>query len=198
MTDVLYFDTDCISAFLWVKAEHILTTLHSRNMVIPQQVYDELSNPYTPHLKERVDRIITNGDISVKSILTGTSEFSLYTKLTNSPDEGRSIIGRGEASVISLASTSGGIIASNNLRDVKSYALDLGLRHITTGDILIKAYETSLITENDGNDLWNAMLAKKRKLGPASFTEYLNTNRDKEARPLESKTEEAHQNCWNS
>ena len=43
-----------------------------------------------------------------------TPEFSLYMKLTNNPDKGRIIIGRGEAAVIALASTSGGTEASKN------------------------------------------------------------------------------------
>jgi len=149
-------------------------------MVIPQQVYDELSNPHTPHLKARVDVIIDNGDASIQSIQTGTPEFELYIKLTNSPDEGRKIIGRGEASVIALASESGGIIASNNLSDVKTYALELELRHITTGDIMIKAHKESLITEDEGNNIWSAMLEKKRKIGSASFTEYLSLHGSEE------------------
>ena len=55
MTDSLYFDTDCLSAFLWVKAENILKTLYSGKIKIPQQVYNELSNPAINHLKMRLD-----------------------------------------------------------------------------------------------------------------------------------------------
>ncbi|MDR2569503.1 MAG: hypothetical protein LBD23_04275 [Oscillospiraceae bacterium] len=177
MTDVLYFDTDCLSAFLWVKAEHLLVSLYSGNIIVPQQVYNELSNPHTPHLKERLNVMIDNNDVLLKTISTNTPEFNLYMKLTNRPEKGRSIIGRGEAAVIALASASSGIIASNNLKDVASYTLELGLRHITTGDIILRAHETSLITENDGNIIWSAMLAKKRKIGAGSFTDYIAMHR---------------------
>jgi len=142
-------------------------------MIIPQQVYNELSDPCIPHLKERVDEMIRNGDISIRSILTGTPEFSLYMKLTSNPDNGQRIIGRGEASVIALASSLSGIVASNNLSDIKTYAKELGLKHITTGDIMIVAYKGSLISETDGNNIWSAMLAKKRRVGSSSFTKYL-------------------------
>jgi len=176
LTDSLYFDTDFISSFLWVKAEHLLISLFSGKIKIPQQVYNELSYPGTPQLKMRVDALISNGDAAIEPILTDTPEFSLYSKLTTSPDKGHSIIGKGEAAAIVLASTSGGTVASNNLKDVAVYVSELSLRHITTGDILIKALENALITEAEGNTIWSAMLAKRRKIGAASFSEYIETH----------------------
>ena len=175
MTDSFYFDTDCLSSFLWVKAEYLLTSLYSGKIVIPQPVYNELSNPVTPQLKARTDTFIANGDATLKAILTDTVEHRLYNKLTNNPDEGHIIIGKGEAAALALASVSKGTVASNNLKDVAIYVSELGLRHITTGSILVEAFEESLITESDGNVIWNAMLNKKRKIGAASFTDYLNS-----------------------
>lgn len=173
MTDTLYFDTDCISAFLWVKAENILTTLYSGKIIIPQQVYNELSNPVIAHLKARLDTLISNKDAIVEPIITDSPGYSLYVKLTNTPDEGHIIIGKGEAAALTLASTSGGIIASNNLKDVAAYVSKFNIRHITTGDILVEAFKQSLITEDDGNIIWQAMLSKKRKIGAINFSEYL-------------------------
>jgi predicted nucleic acid-binding protein len=177
LTDSLYYDTDCISSFLWVKEEHLLTYLYSGKIKIPQHVYNELSYPGTPQLKTRVDVLINNGDAAIESILTDTPEFRLYSKLTTSPDKGHSVIGKGEAAAIALASTSGGIVASNNLKDVAAYVSELGLRHITTGDILIKALEAALITEDEGNSMWSTMLTKKRKIGAATFSNYLHAHK---------------------
>ena len=42
MTEPLFFDTDCISAFLWVNNESILSKLFPGRIVIPKEVYDEL------------------------------------------------------------------------------------------------------------------------------------------------------------
>jgi len=125
----------------------------------------------------RIDALINNGDATTEPILTDTPEFMLYTKLTTSPDEGRSIIGKGEVAAIALASISGGIVASNNLNDVAAYVSELNLRHITTGGILVKALEASFITEDEGNIIWSAMLSKKRKIGAATFIDYINTHR---------------------
>ena len=175
MSDSVFFDNDCLSAFLWVSAEHILSSLYSGSIIVPQQVYDELSNPYTPQLKARFDMLILNGDAVIESMLSDSAEFKHYLKLTSAPDEGHIIIGKGEAAVIALASVSGGVVASNNLKDVATYVSELGLRHITTGDILIKALEQALITESDGNSIWSSMLAKRRRIGAASFSDYLRT-----------------------
>ena len=173
MIDYLYFDTDCISSFLWVNEEKILTQLYSGMIFIPQQVYNELSFPGISHLKMRLDVLIDGGDAVIQPIFVDTPEYVLYRKFTNSPDESHCIIGKGEAAALALAAISNGSVASNNLRDVVSYISELGLRHMTTGDILIKALEASLITEIEGNNIWSAMAAKKRKIGPASFSEYI-------------------------
>ena len=177
MTDSIYFDNDCMSAFLWVKEERILTSLYSGRIQIPQQVYNELSYRGTPQLRTRADALIQNGVAEIQPILTDTYAFTLYSKMTSYPNVGHSIIGKGEAAAIALASTTNGIVASNNLKDVSQYVSELGLRHITTGDILKKALEASLITENVGNTIWSAMLAKGRKIGAASFSGYLQMNK---------------------
>jgi hypothetical protein len=48
---------------------------------------------------------------------------------------------------------------------------------VTTGDILVDAYQRGLITEAEGNAIWARMIAKRRKLGAASFSDYLPVNR---------------------
>jgi predicted nucleic acid-binding protein len=173
LTDSLFFDTDCLSSFLWVKAEYILTALYSNRIIVPQVVYNELSNPGVPQLKARIDVLIAAGDATIHPMLTDTAEYDSFYKMTINPDEGYSIIGKGEAAAIAFASVSEGIVASNNLKDVALYVTELGLRHTTTGDILIEAFNKSIITENEGNNIWNGMLSKKRKIGATSFSEYL-------------------------
>ena len=62
----LYFDTDCLSAFLWIKDESLLTQLYPGRVVIPKQVYDELGR--VPHLRARIDTLLNRGDASVMEI----------------------------------------------------------------------------------------------------------------------------------
>lgn len=41
----LFFDTDCLSAFLWVNEQAILSKLYPGRIIIPEPVYNELSRP---------------------------------------------------------------------------------------------------------------------------------------------------------
>ena len=177
LIDSIYFDTDCISSFLWVKEERLLTSLFKGKIKIPQQVYNELSYPGIPQIKARIDTLINSGEVVIEQIFTGTPEFGFYTKITTSPDKSHIVIGKGEAAAITLAFASGGIVASNNLRGIAEYVSELNLQHFTTGDILTKGYHASLITEDEGNMIWSAMLSKKRKIGATSFSDYMHTKK---------------------
>lgn len=44
MTDDLFFDTDCLSAFFWINDTNILHELYGGRIVLPEPVYQELSN----------------------------------------------------------------------------------------------------------------------------------------------------------
>ena len=42
MTDDLFFDTDCLSAFLWINDTNILQALYAGKIVLPDPVYQEM------------------------------------------------------------------------------------------------------------------------------------------------------------
>lgn len=101
--------------------------------------------------------------------------YELYYQLTETPQGGHAIIGKGEAASIALAKSSDGIVASNNLKDISSYIDEFCLKHLTTGDILYEALGKGYISEPQGNMIWDSMLAKRRKLDAPSFTAYIQT-----------------------
>lgn len=177
MTDPLFFDTDCLSAFLWVRNESLLPQLYPGKIIIPRPVYTELCRPNISHLKARVDMLLAQDLVSIQNLDIDSEEYGTYYQLTEAPIKGHKVIGNGEAASISLAKRYGGIVASNNLRDIQTYISEFGLKHTTTGDILVDAYNRGLITENEGNAIWVNMLAKRRRLGAASFAEYLKRTR---------------------
>ena len=170
MTDSLFFDTDCICAFLWINEESLLEKMYSGKIVIPKEVYNEIDRPTIPHLKARIDQLIANGSAIVMSMDINSEEYSLYRELTTF--SGNKLIGSGEAASISLAKKHNGVLGSNNLRDVGYYVNKYSLKHVTTGDILVEAFQNGLITEQEGNTIWANMLKKKRKIGANSFTEF--------------------------
>ena len=171
MTDSLFFDADCICAFLWINEESLLEKMYSGKIVIPKEVYNEIDRPTIPHLKARIDQLIANGSAIVMSMDINSEEYSLYRELTTF--SGNKLIGSGEAASISLAKKHNGVLGSNNLRDVAYYVNKYSLKHVTTGDILVEAFQKGLITEQEGNTIWANMLKKKRKIGANSFTEFL-------------------------
>lgn len=167
----LYFDTDCLSAFLWIENESILTQLYPGRVIIPKQVYDELSS--VPHLQERINTLLERNEVELLEIEVGTPAADLYAELTGSPRPGHTVIGRGEAASLALSKTFNGIVASNNLRDITQYIEEYQLQHKTTGDILVEALDAGIITEQTGNSLWSNMLRRRRWLGAPSFTDFL-------------------------
>ena len=171
MTEKYFFDTDCLSAFLWVRGESILAKLYGGKIILPAQVYNELQR--VPHLLARVDVLINHGNLNVESIETGSAEYFDYLKMTTLPENGMRIIGRGEAAGIAMAKHRDGTLASNNLRDVRLYVDKFKISHVTTGDILIEAMNAGIITETDGNKIWTEMIRKRRMLPTSTFSEYL-------------------------
>lgn len=98
----------------------------------------------------------------LQPIFHGLPESTLYLELTTNPGPGQKIIGKGEAAAISLARYQDGIVASNNLRDISPYIKLYKLENITTGDILLEAYNKQLISESEGNRIWAGMLPNRQ------------------------------------
>ena len=150
----------------------MLEKMFPGKIVIPKEVYNEIDRPTIPHLKTRIDQLIANGSAIVMSMDISSEEYALYRELTT--DFGRNkVIDRGEAASISLAKKHNGVLGSNNLRDVSYYINKYSLKNVTTGDILVEAFQKGLITKQEGNTIWTNMLNKKRKIGANSFTEFL-------------------------
>ncbi|MBQ5342998.1 MAG: hypothetical protein J6Z24_06025 [Oscillospiraceae bacterium] len=126
----------------------------------------------------------------MENMEVGSEEYRDYLKMTTSPERGLRIIGRGEAAGIAMARNRNGVLASNNIRDVRQYVEKYKILHITTGDILIEAMEAGIITENDGNVIWADMIKKKRLLPTRSFSEYLAKNRNSYRSDLQVKEDE--------
>lgn len=121
--------------------------------------------------------MLNNGQAYIEAIDINTKEYELYLKMTVKPDHGKKIIGKGEAASLALAKEKNGIIASNNLKDIASYVSELGLKHYTTGDIMMLAFNKGYITEEQGNIIWSKMILKRRKLGYSTFTDYINNHK---------------------
>lgn len=88
MIEQIFFDTDCISSFLWVDRTDILLNLYGKQIILPEQVLDELSNPSVRHLSTKVNQLLSQNQIGTEKILVGTEESKLYYMLTRNPQFG--------------------------------------------------------------------------------------------------------------
>ena len=66
-----------------------------------------------------------------------------------------------------------GILASNNTQDIADAVKHFNLTRIRTGDILVKAFNCNMITEEEGNKIWDKMINQNRYLAEKSFSDYL-------------------------
>lgn len=180
MTKELFFDTDCLSSFLWIGDTSIIEALYGGRIILPEPVYEELGHRAIQRfgIKERADKLISSGAASVQSIEAGTEEYQIYRDLTD-PKPGKKTIGKGEAGGIALAKTYNGVLVSNNTRDIMPYVEEYGLKRLDTGQILMEALAEGIITEEDGNDIWRKMLARKRWLPAKTFSDYKNKCEEK-------------------
>ena len=110
--------------------------------------------------------------VEVRGMEVGSSEHELFNDIKRDYE----FMGDGEAAVIALTQENGGVIASNNLRDVKDYVEDYDLNLITTAFILAIAYENHLKTKEELDKIWKDMVnnGRKRSLprNVNSFTQY--------------------------
>lgn len=91
MTEFIFFDTDCLSSFLWVNQQNLLTLLYPGKIVIPKPVYDELSYPTITHLKQGMDYLINNNQASLITIAVDSGEYNLFLNLTTSRAVGQKV-----------------------------------------------------------------------------------------------------------
>ena len=163
----LYFDTDCLSAFLWIENESILTQLYPGRVMIPKQVYDELGS--VPHLQGRIDTLLGRNEVELLEIEAGTPAAELYAEMTGNPRPGHAVIGRGEAASLALSKIFNGIVASNNLRDITQYIEEYQHQHKTNGanrKLPVEQYAEKAASA------WGAVIyrfpASKRALAPCT------------------------------
>ncbi len=168
----IFYDTDCFFTFLVIDKVFILKKLF-KEINIPKPAYDELILLCNdPMLKKSFNDIISSGFVKIINMDIFSEEYTKYKCIKNGYWDNFKVVGKGEAAALSYAIVNDGIIASNNLSDVKSYVKKFNLTLLTSSMIIAISFENQIITEKEANSIWNDMLNKKRKLPANSFLEY--------------------------
>ena len=171
MTKLIFFDTDCLSSFLWVDSMNLLIQCFPQGFILPRPVYEEFKR--IPHFHQKVDGYIQKGFLEIKDIESGTNEYRNYVDLVSGRDARVPRIGKGEAAAIVLAHRYKGILASNNLSDISYYIQIFELESLTSASILETMYRKNIIDLQSAESLWSGMLQKRRKLPCSTFQDYL-------------------------
>jgi len=171
MTELVVFDTDCLSSFLCVQAEGLLLKLYKGRMVIPERVEVEFRRK-SNLLHERLMKLVDRGEIRVLLIEPGTAEYALYKEYSEDITEYHTAMGWGESAAIALTQVNNGILASNNLRDIRKLVDHLVLPHLTTADILVTVCQQGVMDKGKLDVIWRDM-RKECWLPTETFSEYL-------------------------
>lgn len=169
----IFYDTDCLVSFLVIGEGNLLHKLFSK-IIIPKQLYDELSHPNSPPIiKNELEQYKKDNFIEIKDIKITDKEYYVYKQIKNGVwREDEKCIGKGEAAALALAIQNDGVIASNNLSDIEFYIKDNDLYILTSSIILVQALEKNIISEEGAEDKWSKMLNRKRNLPASSFKHY--------------------------
>lgn len=87
--------------------------------------------------------------VEVRTMKTHSVEHRIFLKIL----EKYSFVGPGEAATIALACQNNGVVASNNLLDVRGLVEDYDLNLITTAFIMAKAYENGIKTRKELDEI---------------------------------------------
>ena len=167
----VFYDSDCLTCFLAVKECGILQQLFSK-VIVPLVVKEEILHRGTPqYIKDNFNELLLLDFVEIREMGIMSKEYDFYDELKKEYPG----IGDGEAAVIALVHENGGVIASNNLRDVRDPIEKFDLNFITTAFILAMAYENQIKSREELDEIWQYMLkcGRKRSLPKInSFTQY--------------------------
>lgn len=170
----VFYDADVLSCFLAIHDVSILKDLFDK-IIIPYDVFNELKR--ASFLVNDLLDLINEGFVEVCDYTANREMENFISSLSHGYLLDK-CIGRVEASAIALTVEYNGILASNNTKDLIEAIKKFNIKRIKTGDILVKALDVGIITEDEGNDFWDKMLAKNRYLTADSFSDYLNDNQE--------------------
>lgn len=168
----ILLDTDFVSSFAWVDRLDIIEGLYSKRMVVLEEVMEELDR--VRHLADRVCFSVMKGHMRRVDMLSDSPEAGDYVRLH---DSGR--FGSGEAACMAYLLHHDGVLASNNLRDVKAFCAGHGFPLFTTADVLVRACRDGCLGVEDAEVVWQKMLTRRCRLPKATFCEYVASIRER-------------------
>ena len=168
----VFGDTDCLSSFLFLDEFTLLESLLD-GIVIPDAVYQELTaNGTPPQIVNNLELLMEKKFIKVQDIDLRSSEHQWYDEIRAEYHMNKGFpIGEGEAQAMALAIPNGGILASNNLSDIKYFVDKYRLPLLTSAYMIADSVDKGQISYEEAELTWQQM-ERNRILMPGSFEDY--------------------------
>ncbi len=162
----IVIDADVIIHFIRGDQLSILHTIYPNDLYILDYVFKEV---FIGSLRTQVENMIRfgfikelefNGDINV------VREFAQLKRR----------YGVGESACMAYCRFNKDVLASSNLKDIKTYCQDHGIQYVTTMDFLYEAFCKSILKESDCDTFITKVLLNGSKLPFTSMRDYLRIN----------------------
>ncbi len=155
----VFFDTDCVSSFLSVGRLDIVVKLFGQRIRVPSEVLRELDglqyHPTLGHIPSSLRAYIAESPQAEVQITIGSPTHKMYEQLKEGFGGRR--VGSGESAVMACAYQQRGVVASNNLSDVRAFCEANGIELICTQHTLVGAVVKGVIAEVTARKVWHHM-----------------------------------------
>ncbi|MCK4796804.1 MAG: hypothetical protein KAT05_05440 [Spirochaetes bacterium] len=160
----ILLDSDVIRHLIKGERLSLLCELYGSHLILLDVVRDELFR--SKHLETIIENFIKFNKIEVREFpstnMNILKEFALLKKR----------YGLGESACMAVAKYENDIIASSNLKDIKTYCEENSITYLTTMDILMDAIEKSALSEDECDQIIQKIKARNSKLPVNSISEY--------------------------
>jgi len=160
----ILLDSDVIRHLIKGESFSLFYELYGSHLVLLDVVRDELLR--SRHLETIIENFIKFNKIEVRKFpsenMNILKEFAILKRR----------YGLGESACMAVAKYENDIIASSNLKDIKTYCEENSITYLTTMDILVDAIEKSVLTESECDQIIQKVRAKNSKLPVSSISEY--------------------------
>lgn len=159
----ILLDADVVRHFLNGNRIHQLTAIFPRRLVMLDKVKQELCR--SKGLALPVTNFLTQFKIPLLDFPARSEIMREYAQLKKQ-------FGEGESACMAVARFDHAYIASSNLKDIKAYCQQHGIKYYTTMDLLQEAINKSILTEAECNQFITDVKAKGSKLPCNTMAEY--------------------------
>ena len=159
----ILLDTDVIIHFIKGEQTGILHKIFPNKLYILDIVFEEAFKGITRPI---IENLIRSGAIHELSFSNDMRVIKEYAQL-------KKVYGSGESACMAYCKFNKDVLASSNLRDIKSYCVENSIQYLTTMDFILQAYQLKLLDETECDYFIYNVLSRGSKLPCKNIQEYI-------------------------